>query len=247
MIRHRAAPLDQLDPRTRLLGALGFSLLTMAQHGAAGLAALVVAALMLAALARLSPLPALRRVLALEGFLLLGLLTLPFAMPGEPAFSLWGWPASWTGLARAGEIMVKAAAAALALLALVGTVEPVALGRALTRLGAPDKLVHLYLFTLRYLDVLQREYRRLRLAMQARAFTPGANRHTWRVYGWLFGMLMVRSIERAERVVAAMRCRGFDGRLRPLREDAGFRRGDGVFVLASTLGAALLLVSAGRW
>ena len=38
------------------------------------------------------------------------------------------------------------------------------------------------------------------------------NRHTYRAYGYLVGMLLVRSLDRSERIVAAMKCRGFRGR-----------------------------------
>jgi cobalt/nickel transport system permease protein len=122
--------------------------------------------------------------------------------------------------------------------------DTVLLGRALARLGAPDKLVHLYAFTIRYLDLLHREYARLRTAMKARAFRLRGDRHSWRSIGWLFGMLMVRSVERAERIMAAMRCRGFDGRLWSLQDDSRFGRADGVFAVAATAGIALLVAVA---
>jgi cobalt/nickel transport system permease protein len=49
--------------------------------------------------------------------------------------------------------------------------------------------------------------------MKARAFWPRSDLHTWRSLGYLIGMLLVRSLERAERILKAMKCRGFDGRL----------------------------------
>ncbi len=59
--------------------------------------------------------------------------------------------------------------------------------------------------------MLRREYHRLRAAIEVRAFRPGVNMHTYRTYGRLVGMLLVRSLDRSERVVAAMKCRGFHG------------------------------------
>ncbi len=97
----------------------------------------------------------------------------------------------------------------LGLLILVGTLEPVVLGHALARLRLSPKLVQLLLFTLRYIHVLFDEFQRLRLAMRARAFRPANNRHSWRSLGWLMGMLLLRSFQRAQRIDAAMRCRGF--------------------------------------
>jgi cobalt/nickel transport system permease protein len=76
--------------------------------------------------------------------------------------------------------------------------------------------VHLFLFTVRYIAVLGREYQRLRTAMKARGFRMRCDLHTWRSIGYLFGMLLVRSLERSERILAAMRCRGFQGDFHPL-------------------------------
>lgn len=249
-MNQRTAPLDRLDSRTRVLAALAFCIAASFLQTPAGLAAALTCAAVLAAAAGLSVKTALRRLAALEGFLLAGVAALPFMVPGPPAFALSGFEASWPGLTQAGLIVGKATAAALALAALVGALEPAALGRALARLGAPDKLVHLYLFTARYIHVLAREYRRLTLAMKARGFRPGCNRHTWRAYGWLFGMLTVRSLERADRVLAAMRCRGFVGRLPALTEDQSFRLPDGVFAALAVgvaAAAAALPATAGVW
>jgi cobalt/nickel transport system permease protein len=124
----------------------------------------------------------------------------------------------------------------------VGTLEPATLGHALGRLRVPDKLVHLFLFTVRYVDVLDAEFLRLRQAMRARAFVPGSNAHSWRSLGWLIGMLLVRSLERSQRILAAMKCRGFDGRLY-LLEDYRWRRADSLHALGfGLLLAAILLL-----
>jgi cobalt/nickel transport system permease protein len=139
-------------------------------------------------------------------------------------------------------IALKANAVVLALLALVGTLEPVAVGHALARLGAPDKLVHLFLLTVRYLGLLGEEYRRLTRAMRARGFVPRSDGHTWRSLGWLLGMLLVRSLERAARVTAAMRCRGFHGRFHLLDPVAwGIADTRLALVLGLGLGALLTL------
>jgi len=155
-------------------------------------------------------------------------LLLPFSVPGEAAFYLFGWPASWAGIAQAGAIALKANAIVLMLLALVGSMEPTALGHALVRLRVPELLVHLLLFTVRYIAVVDGEYRRQRRAMTMRAFRPGTNWHSLRSLGYLIGMLLVRALERSERILQAMKCRGFTGRL-PLLSDMRFRRHDALF------------------
>ena len=121
--------------------------------------------------------------------------------------------ASLEGARQALAIILRANAVVLALLALLAIREPINLGYGAAALGFSLKLIHLFMMTVRYIQVLGEEFQRLRNAMKARAFVPASNWHTWRSYGWMMGMLLVRSIERAQRIVDAMHCRGFDGSL----------------------------------
>lgn len=201
------------DPRLRLVGALLFALVAVSLQHLPALCAAFLLALLLTASAGIGAAELLRRLLALEGFMIILLLTLPFTVSGPPAFDIGPLAASVAGLALATNILLKANAVLLMLLALVGSLEPAVFGHALARLGVPEKLVWLLLMTIRQIHLLHRELLRLHQAMQARAFVPRSDRHTWNSYGWLMGMLLVRSLARAQRLLAAMRCRGFHGRL----------------------------------
>ncbi len=232
------------DPRLRILGAGVFALVTLALTHVWALLSAALLALGLARLTGLSSSLLRRRLLALEGFMLILLVTLPFTVPGESLLTLGPLSASREGLAQALAILLKANAIVIALLALVGGLEPVAFGHALARLGLPEKLVHLLLFTVRQIDLLHTECRRMDQAMRVRAFVPRSDRHTWNSYGWLIGMLLVRSLARSRRVLGAMRCRGFHGRLY-LLDNPAWGRGDTWSAL--TLGAILgLLLLADR-
>ncbi|ARC89064.1 cobalt ECF transporter T component CbiQ [Rhodovulum sp. MB263] len=242
----RAAPgavsrLDGLDPRTRLIGAGAFACVTV---GASFLPVLLAALLLALGLMALSGRAAgrtLRRMAAMDGFIFLLVAMLPFTTPGTPVMALWGFEASREGLLHAARILLTANAVVLALLSLVGTLEPVTMGQALHRLGTPERLVHLLLFTIRYIEVLRAEYLRLRRAMKVRGFRPGTSWHTYRSLGYLVGMMLVRAVERSERVLAAMKCRGFSGRLPMLSgfaygpRDAAFGAGLGALLLAMIL------------
>jgi cobalt/nickel transport system permease protein len=235
---------DGRDVRLRILTALGFALVTLSLQR---LPVLLLALAVASALALGSGLDLrvlLRRLLPLEGFLLVLVVTLPLSLPGEVWFEIGPFAASRDGFLRALTIALKANAVVLALSGLVGGVEPVGFGRALARLGVPDKLVHLLLFSLRYVGVLHQEYVRLRQAMRARAFVPRSDRHSWRVLGWLIGMLLVRSLERSRRVSLAMRCRGFQGRFY-LLDQSRWGRTDTIVALAGALGL-LALFAIGR-
>jgi cobalt/nickel transport system permease protein len=204
--------LDRRDARLRLVAVLAFALVTVSLSGITPLLAALAVAFVLVWASAPDWRALVRRMAGLEAFLALLFVTLPFSVPGEAWARFGPLTASWEGVLRASVIALKANAVVLALLGLVGTQEPAAMGHALARLKAPDKLVHLLLFTVRYLGVLQEEFLRLRRAMRARAFVARSDRHTWRVTGWLAGMLLVRGFERARRVSAAMKCRGFHGR-----------------------------------
>lgn len=235
-------PVRALDPRSRILAAGAFSVATVALEsllllliplGMAGAA-------LLASGQRIRP--TLARVVMMEGFIVVLLVLLPFTVPGPQAFTVLGWPASWAGIEQALGIALKANAIVLMLLSLVGSMDPTTLGHALARLRMPETLVHLLLFTVRYISVVDEEYRRQRRAMKARGFRPGTNLHTFRSFGYLIGMLLVRALERSERILKAMKCRGFTGRL-PLLTRLQFHSRDAVFgvALAMTLLGVLAL------
>ncbi|QGU32309.1 cobalt ECF transporter T component CbiQ [Thermochromatium tepidum] len=230
------------DPRLRVIAVLAFALITVGLDHVISTSSALGLALGLALAAGLKARDLVRRLLALEGFMLIVLLTLPFTVPGQPWFDLGSLSASRAGRDLALMILFKANAVVLALITLVGTLDPVVLGQALGRLGVPDKLTHLLLMTARQIHLVHAEFVRLRQAMRARAFVPRTDWHTWRVYGWLMGMLLVRSLARAERVMDAMRCRGFHGRLYRL-DTPRWRTGDtlGALGLALLLGALVWL------
>ncbi|WP_375174964.1 cobalt ECF transporter T component CbiQ [Pseudooceanicola sp.] len=229
----RQGAITPLDPRMRIVMACVFGCVTVALSTLPALVAAFAIALSLLAMSRLPWRQTLKRMAMMDAFIIFMLILLPFSMPGDPIFTLWGFPASWQGLWKAVEIALTANAVILALMVLVGTMEPVALGHALHRLRCPETLVHLLMFTIRYIEVLREEYLRLRAAMKVRGFRPGTNWHTYRSFGYLVGMMLVRAIERSERILGAMKCRGFSGRMLLLQDYALTRR-DITFALGLT-------------
>ena len=210
------------------MAAVGLSLIVAALHRVPAMSAALAAAVLAVAAARLTPAVVLRRLLPLEALLLMVVLLLPAnSLPHN------GWLAA--------VIVLKANALVLGWLALAGTMDATTLGHALAHLHVPQKLAHLLLFTIRYLDVLHREYRRLRAAMRVRSFRPRMNLHTYRSFGYLVGMLLVRSLDRSERILGAMKCRGFRGRFYMLDHFAFSPRRDGPFCAAAAAVGAVLV------
>ncbi len=205
--------IQRLDPRARIilfvLYAGVLACCARLQVLAAGLAVSCV----LAILARIPPATMGRRLAALNGFLVLIWLTLPFSVPGAVIWHAGPLQMTGAGFVSAAAVTLKGNALMIALTSLVGTLDPSTLGRAMQQIGVPAKLAALFFLTARYITVLHQEYVRLRNAMKARGFQPGVNLHTYRTFGYLAGLLLVRSIDRSERILAAMKCRGFNNSL----------------------------------
>lgn len=211
-LKHQSSWIDELDARVRVVCAALFALVVVSSVSFVAVLLGLSFAFFFVKASKLNIKRTLRRVVAMDLFMLTLICVLPFTTPGDTMFTLFGLSASWQGLTHALLITLKANAVLLVLFSLVATMSASTFGHALAHLKVPDKLVHLLLFLVRYLDVISQEYKKMRRAMQARAFVMGTNFHTWKSIGYLFGMLLIRSIERAERILGAMKCRGFCGR-----------------------------------
>ena len=236
-----AGALAPIDPRIRLVVALLFAVSLALLSAPLALAAALFIAGCAVAVSGLAPSQALRRMAGVEGFLIMLLITLPFTVPGTLLFSVAGLSASVEGLGRALILVLRVNAAVLAIMALLGGLGGQRLAGAMAGIGLPPVLASLLLLTLRYVATFGDEYRRLRVAMRVRGFRAGSNRHTWRSLGHLVGMLLVRSLERAERVRAAMLCRGYNGQF-PIEASGSLVTRDWVFLVAALGVIALLFV-----
>ena len=230
--RHEGGPaLAGIDPGLRLIATLAFAVTTIGLDRFSALLTALSCALAAMILARIEFRDACKRFAALDGVLILVLVTLPFSREGDAAFTILGLAASREGIDQALTILIRANAVLAMATALLATLDGAALGRGLGRLGASAKFVHLFLFSLRAIALLGEEYRRLRQAMRVRAFTLRFDRHGWRSMGYLVGMLLVRGVDRAERMKMAMRCRGFDGTFPTSHHPSALRAKDWVFAL----------------
>ena len=151
-------------------------------------------------------------------FILILWLALPLTFKGESLCSIGPFAFTKEGLLASARITLKSNAILLSLMAIISTMSIATLGHAMNRLEFPNKIVSLLLITYRYIFVMKQEYERLLRAAKARGFKPKTNMHTYRTYAYLVGMLLVRAVERAERVHKAMICRGFRGRFYSLHK-----------------------------
>ncbi|MEJ2716652.1 MAG: cobalt ECF transporter T component CbiQ [Deltaproteobacteria bacterium] len=235
------SPIHRLDPRTKIIAAIVFSVVVALNHSLSATAAAMVFPVAVIAVARISITKLLRRLILVNGLILFLWCVLPFTFPGEPLYSIGPLEIHREGVLYALLLTLKSNAIILAMIGLLGTSSVFSLVHALSHMGVPDKLVHLFFFCFRYVHVIHDEYRRLVRAMKIRSFKPGTNLHTYRTYAYLMGMLLVRSFDRSERIVAAMKCRGFRGRFYILHHHE-MKKSDYLLAGCSGLFAALLLV-----
>jgi cobalt/nickel transport system permease protein len=88
----------------------------------------------------------------------------------------------------------------------------------LRRSGVPAILLAILAFMYRFVFVLWDELDTMRTARRARTFDRAGAIFRWKVGAHMIGMLLIRALERSERVYGAMCARGWDGKLRTLDE-----------------------------
>lgn len=230
----------RLDPRVKIVAALVFSALVAVNHSIAACAVALIFPAMLLLAARVDLRLVARRLAVVNGFIAFLWCFLPFTHPGNIVYAIGPLTLSQEGLSYALLITLKSNAIVLAVMALLGTSQVLTLIHALSHMGVPDKLVHLFFFCFRYVHVIHAEYHKLVNAMKIRGFRPRTNMHTYRSYAYLVGMLLVRSFDRSRRILQAMKCRGFKGKFYILHHYE-MKRVDYVIVASSVLWCVLLM------
>ncbi|MEJ2716267.1 MAG: cobalt ECF transporter T component CbiQ [Deltaproteobacteria bacterium] len=202
----------RLDPRVKIVSALAFAVAVAVNHSLTATLVAILFPVSLILAARMDLGRVLVRLALVNGFIAFLWIFLPFGVPGETIYSVGPLHVTREGLYTAMLITAKSNSIVLATIALLGTSPVFDLAHALSHLGCPDKLVHLFFFSFRYVHVIHDEYHRLRRAAKVRAFHPRTDIHTYRTFAYFIGMLLVRSFQRAQRILDAMKCRGFRGK-----------------------------------
>ena len=213
-----SSSLHRLDARVKLLAGLALVVVIALCRTFPTACAGLILALLLVLGAHLNLKMVSKRLLLVNGFVLFLWFTLPLTYPGAMVFALGPLEFSREGILMAALITVKTNATVLILISLVATSSLAALGQALVRLRVPTKLCLLLLFSYRYIFVIHQEYLRLVRAARLRCFKATTNLHTYRTTGYLFGMTLIKSHHRAQRVKQAMALRGFQGQFHTLYE-----------------------------
>jgi cobalt/nickel transport system permease protein len=247
---HRDSLIHGLDPRLKLVATLGFILSNIFLKDGAWAAFAASGLILLGAnlMAGLGPWYTLKRSFIALPFALAAFTTL-FALPGQPLWSgrflFWDLAVSQAGLLRFSSILVRSWLSVQMAILLVSVTRFPDLLHALRHLRLPETLVNIIAFMYRYLFVLADEAIRLLRARQARSARlegyPSGRTIGWRarVTGAMAGQLLLRSLDRSDRIYSAMLARGYSGRPLTLHPHQMGSR-DWAFSLA--LAACLLFV-----
>jgi len=208
----RDGPVNGLDPRAKLVTTLVF-IVAVVSFDKYALSAITPFFIYVFALFFAADLPApylVRKVLLVSPFAVFvgmfnPLLDRQIIMQLGPLAVAGGWVSFLSILLR----FVLTVTAALILIATTGFH---GLCHGLERLGVPRPFVVQLLFLYRYLFVLTEEGASM---VRARALRSSGSRGTGlRAFSSLLGHLLLRTLDRAQRVHQAMCCRGFDGTVR---------------------------------
>jgi cobalt/nickel transport system permease protein len=197
------------DPRAKLLGLFGITLVAVSTDAWPVHAACAAALLTIAVLARVSPRVVWERArIILPPLLFVAL----FARHHAPA------------------IAAKATLGTFSAITLGATTPFPDVLHALERLRAPKLLVLIAAFMYRYLFTIVDEVQRMRAALASRGYAP---RHALQAQaiGRVATALFLRTYERAERVHLAMLARGWTQSM-PRLDVLAFRRADALFLAA---------------
>lgn len=134
---------------------------------------------------------------------------MPFFGTSE-SFEVLGFTIYESGLLAGLGIIAKGTLGILTAIVLSSTTTARELLRGLERLRIPSLIIQIATFMLRYMNVVNDEMERMRIARASRGFEATGVQH-WRVLGQSAGALFIRSYERGERVHLAMISRGYQG------------------------------------
>jgi cobalt/nickel transport system permease protein len=239
-----ASPVHRLDPRAKIAGLVGVTLVAVSTPLRAWpvYVACAVALAGVATVARVGPGVIWHRARVVLPLVLLVAAFVPLVRDGGPSHDLGPVSVSDEGLAILGAVAAKATLGTVSAVLLGATTSFPAVLRGLAALRVPRLFTLIAALMYRYLFVIVDEVQRMRTALAARAYHP---RHALqaRPVGNAVTALFLRTYGRGERVHLAMLARGYRGTMHSL-EPLSFRAIDGVFVagLVGSLVAVRLLV-----
>jgi cobalt/nickel transport system permease protein len=228
--------LDKVDPRLKVAALFLWSILLAILHTRDAAIMGLIGSLILGLFSgKIFSLTSVKRVLGVNVFLIFIWLFIPFSFQdGDVIYRIFGLSITKEGVDLSILVSLKALAITFGAAAIIGSSSIYTMLIGARALGVPEKIIAILLLMNRYIGVVGDEYSRLRNAMRIRGFVPKLSKHTLKSVANLCGMLLVRGFERADRVLAAMLSRGYNGRFW-LKPNLKFKYIDFLFLMLMCL------------
>ena len=148
-------------------------------------------------------LPYLKRWFALIIFIALMWATLSWKI-GENGIEF-----NFQGIELAEKLSLRTHLLLISLWLFLWNINDAVLVQAIGKLPLPEKLIQLFVLTVRYIALLGELRQKMDIAMRARGFRPGLNRRTLYVTAQSVALLLIHALLKAETAQMALKCRGF--------------------------------------
>ena len=148
-------------------------------------------------------LPYLKRWFALVIFIALMWATLSWKI-GENGIEL-----NFQGIELAEKLSLRTHLLLISLWLFLWNINDAVLVQAMGKLPLPEKLIQLFVLTVRYIALLGELRQKIDIAMRARGFRPRLNRRTLYVTAQSVALLLIHALLKAETAQMALKCRGF--------------------------------------
>lgn len=207
---HRHSVIHSLPSHAKIVAALLFILVVVSTpiHRWQAFVGYFLVLLITVAAAKIPFALMFKRALIEIPFIFFALL-MPFFGTGE-RFEVAGLNLYREGLLAGAGIFVKGTLGVITAIILSTSTTAREILRGLERLKLPSLMVQIASFMLRYVNVVNDEMERMKVARESRGFEATGIKH-WRVLATAAGALFIRSYERGERVHLSMLSRGYEG------------------------------------
>lgn len=231
--------IHRLDARAKMLVTLAFlvSLLSLPSRDLFGMTIFLVYPIVTIALADIPGIFLLKRsFIALPFVLLIGILN-PF-FDHSPALEIGSFTITggWISFLV---IIVRGILSVLAVLILTATTGLPHISKGLKQLGVPSVITTQLIFVFRYIFILAGEASSMLLS--ARLRNSSARPLSFSLWRNMVGSLLLRSLDRSERMYSALLCRGFAGDLKTLNQQH-FAKKEWIYLLTWTASFVSILL-----
>ena len=233
-----------IDPRVRIIFCFIYSIVVALTNNLYAIYLSLALPLLLILSRSIDFLSLFKRLSVVNSFIFILWIFLPISYPGDTLYHFKTFTFSRQGIDYAYLITLKSNAIVITTIFLLGISSFIEIAHALDHLKVPKKLIFLLFFCYRYIHDISLQYKKLQNSLKIRGFKPKTNLFTYKTYAYLVGILIIKSYDRAERVIRAMTCRGFNGTFFTLKHFS-FKNSDicysifGSFYIILILGVAI--------